>query len=451
MPVRPRARRAREPGFRSDVHSPTTVIAGRALLSGRLQSVEIGVDDDGRIQRIAKNVPGGRRWELGERILIPAATDLHVHLREPGGPPEVETLRSGTEAAALGGVGTVADMPNTVPPVTSVDAIRDKVARTRGQLAVDLLLYAGLVPRAAVGPMAREAGAFKLFLAETTGLDSPPSADEARELLEAAASAGVAVTVHAEAASRFRPVPTLRTTADWNAHRPPEAERAAVDSLLPAPARLRLHVAHVTEAAVAGHLREVGHSFEATPHHLLLAADASGSAGNKVNPPLRSEPDRQALWRAFAAGEIPVLASDHAPHSTTAKQLPFERAPSGVPGVETMLPLMLERVRSGELELSRLLAAACDRPARWLGLPQGRIAVGHRANLLAVDFRRRSVIRADRLRTLCGWTPFEGWSAIFPERHFRDGEPIAEDGNLVGRPDGKVVRPDYAPTGIAGG
>ena len=163
-----------------------------------------------------------------------------------------------------------------------------------------------------------------------------------------------------------------------------------------------------------------------------------------MNPPLRTEGERRELWEAFCRGEVPILASDHAPHPRDAKELPFERAPSGVPGVETMLPLLLARVRSGELELATLVSAACDRPARWLGQPQGRIAVGHRANLIVVDFKLRSKVEGKRLHSPCGWTPFEGWEGIRPREHYRDGERIVEDGEFVGRPTGRVVRPEYA-------
>jgi len=140
-----------------------------------------------------------------------------------------------------------------------------------------------------------------------------------------------------------------------------------------------------------------------------------------------------------------VLASDHAPHPGNAKELRFDRAPSGVPGVETMFPLMLAKVRSGELDLSVLLRAACDRPARWLGQPVGRLAPGHRANLLVIDFTKRSRVVGRALRSPCGWSPFEGWEVVRPVEHYRDGQRIVEGGEYVGTPVGRVVRPEYAP------
>jgi dihydroorotase len=196
---------------------------------------------------------------------------------------------------------------------------------------------------------------------------------------------------------------------------------------------------------VAQRLSAAGHSFEVTPHHLLQAAGKGTDPRWKVNPPLRDEADRAALFEEFRSGRVPCLASDHAPQSRESKELPFERAPSGVPGVETMLPLLLEACRLGTVPLPVLIAAACDHPARWLGMPVGRIAPGHRADLLVIDFRDRATVRARDLHAPCGWTPFEGRSAVFPRHHFLHGEPIVEDGEYVGRPTGRVVRPDYAP------
>lgn len=420
---------------------------GRAWVRGRLQPVEIGLDDEGRIVRLARNVPGGRRIDLADQVILPSATDLHVHLREPGGPEAAEGFSSGTEAAALGGIATVGDMPNTEPPLTSVADVEEKVARARGRLAVDVVVYGEVTTPARVAALARVVGAFKLFLSPTTGTADPPARSSIPALLDAVARTGLALTVHAEEPGAFRSGAPPGTVAAWDEARPAAAERAAVDRLLPPPAALRLHVAHVTTQATADRLRTAGQSFEVAPHHLLLASDATTDPRRKVNPPLRREAERAALWEEFRLGRIPHVASDHAPHSVAAKARPFADAPSGMPGVETMLPLLLERVRSGELALETLLRAACDRPARWFGLPQGRLEVGLRARLLVVDFRTRRPIRASALRTACGWSAFEGWPAVFPTRHYLDGELIVEEGAYVGRRIGKIVRPEYARRG----
>lgn len=441
------ARRGRRSGAGAWAAPPDLelVVAGRAFVRGRLQPVEIGIDGSGIISAVGRDLEGSERLDFGESVLIPSATDLHVHTREPGD-EGIEDLRSATLQAALGGVGLVGEMPNTVPPTDSVERVEGQVGRIGQRAAVDVLVYALARPGAPIRALGRVAGAFKLYLSPTTGVADPPAAEELPGLLRSVAGSGLPLTVHAEAPERFASDPPPATLEAWDAARPPRAEETAVDRLLPiAPPDLRLHVAHVTTASVAQRLRAAGQCFEATPQHLLLHADATSDAHRKVNPPLRSEELRRGLLAEFDAGNVPILASDHAPHASDAKGRPFALAPSGVPGVETMLPLMLQRVRSGDLALPVLLAAACDRPARWAGAPLGRLCVGHRADFLVVDFRIRGPLRGARLHAPCGWTPFEGRTAVFPRHHFRAGRRIVEDGEYVGDREGRPFRPEYAP------
>lgn len=445
--VPPPVRRHRSEPREPPAPPPASILAGRAFLRGKLQPVEIAIGEDGRILSVGKVRTGAPRHDVGDAVILPAATDLHVHFRDPGGSPDAENFVTGTLAAALGGVGLVGEMPNTTPPVTDAETLAEKAARVRGRAAVDVLLYASTQRPTHLARLARAAGSFKIYLSPTTGIDAPPPNDEVPGLLERLSQLGLPVTVHAEDPRKFDNRIRPRNPREWNAHRPAGAEDAAFETLDSAPPSLRLHVAHVTTGALAQRAQTAGWSFEATPHHLLLSDRSGSDARFKVNPPLRSEADRAALWEAFRRGEVPCLASDHAPHPTSEKALPFDRAPSGVPGVETMLPLLLARVRAGELDLSVLLQAACDRPARWLGQPMGRIAAGHRANLLVVDFRARHALSGRRLHSACGWTPFEGWEAILPKEHYRDGVRVVDDGEYVGSPTGRVVRPEFVPFG----
>ncbi len=414
------------------------------LLAGRLQPAEIAIDGEGRIASVRRTQTGAPRHDVGDAVILPAATDLHVHFRDPGAEGAAESIATGTISAALGGVGLVAEMPNTVPPVTSVELLEEKARRVAGRAAVDVALNA--LPRpATIPPLASRAGGFKIFLSPSPPIDTVPSLDELPSLLAQLAPAGLPVTVHAEDPQRFRTEIVPQDPPGWGRVRPPESERQAIERLGEAPPGLRLHVAHVTTRDAVVWLGARGISCEVVPHHLLLSDRSGPDARWKVNPPLRSETDRAALWGAFVRGEAPIVASDHAPHPPSAKEGDFAQAPSGMPGVETMLPLLLEKVRAGELPLAVLVAAACDRPARWLGQPVGRIAPGHRANLVVVDFRSRRPLAARELSTACGWTAFEGWTAIRPVEHWRDGVPIVEGGSYVGRPSGRVVRPEFAP------
>lgn len=425
--------------------TPARILAGRGFLHGKLQPVEIAISEDGWILSLGRSRSGAPRHDVGDAVILPAATDLHVHFRDPGGPRGLEDIATGTVQAALGGVALVGEMPNTLPPVVDLTSLAEKEARVRGRAAVDMLLYAHASTSHRLGTLATRAGGFKVFLSPTTGVPEPPAGEDVPALLQELAACGLPVSVHAEDPSHFSDERTPLDPVGWNAHRPPSAERAALERLFPVPTPLRLHVAHVTTPASVARLREEGVSFEATPHHLLLSERSGRTAYTKVNPPLRREADRRGLWEAFARGEVPILASDHAPHLPADKERPFQLAPSGMPGVETMLPLLLARVRASDLELPVLLGAACDRPARWLGQPHGRIAPGHRAHLMVVDFRIRTNVSAARLHAPCGWTAFEGREAIFPREVYFRGERIVAEGEFVGAARGQVVRPEYAP------
>jgi dihydroorotase len=158
-----------------------------------------------------------------------------------------------------------------------------------------------------------------------------------------------------------------------------------------------------------------------------------------VNPPLRSEPNRRELFKAFKEGRIDILASDHAPHTFGEKEDDFDFAPSGVPGVETSLPLMLQLVKRGMLELPLLVRAACYNPAHLFGLNKGYIDVGMDADLIVVDPRATSKIKGDGLHSRCGWTPYEGWDAIFPHSALVHGTMVVEDGDVSGERVGRNV------------
>lgn len=440
MPVRPRGSRLhrREPA-RAGV-PPEEVLEGRILHHGRLISAEVGIAE-GRIVQVARSVSGGRRVDLHDALVLPSATDLHVHFRDPGPPGAVESFATGTVQAALGGIGAVVDMPNTEPPTTDLERLEAKEARVRSRASVDVLLLAALTPRSRVAELGARASGFKLYLAPTTGDLAPPPTADVRALTEEVARTGSALHVHSEDPTTFHDLASpLVDPVGWNAARPPEGEISGLERLLPAPEGLLLHVAHATTAATVDRALSAGASVEATPHHLLLSAPMLHDATGKVNPPLRSAEDRSALFERFRQGRITMLASDHAPHALSEKERPFPLAPAGVPGVETMLPLLLEQVRRGELPLDVLLRAACRRPALFLGLPRGSVTRGMEADLLVIDFRDRRTLHGRELHAPCGWTPFEGREGVFPRAHYLRGQKIVDDGEFVGGLPGKLLR-----------
>jgi len=335
----------------------------------------------------------------------------------------------------LGGVTTIMDMPNTRPPITTAEALEEKWARCRGRAAVDYGLFAAPRSEAVVSQL-DGATAFKVYMAESTGslqIDEPTL----KEVLQAAATRRRLVVAHAEDGTKFQKG-TPATLMGHSQSRPKESEVSALRTLTEGRGEAQVHVAHVT-CVEALDAMPAGMTTEVTPHHLLLDFKRPLRAFGKVNPPLRSPEDRKALWDAFAAGRIDVVATDHAPHTREEKEEPFDEAPSGLPGLATALPLLLRHVRSENLSLDRLVHAMAVRPAEILGIPKGQIEVGRDADLVVVDARHVVKITARRVRYKCGWTPFEGMEGVFPQTVYLRGERIVEDGEPIAEGGGRPV------------
>jgi dihydroorotase len=204
------------------------------------------------------------------------------------------------------------------------------------------------------------------------------------------------------------------------------------------------HVAHVSCQEALAVLGDLGVSAEVAPHHLFLDLRREDlRAYGKVNPPLRTHGDRAALWGALLQGRIPIIASDHAPHTRAEKDRRFEDAPPGIPGVETMVPLLMAEARSGRLGLQRLVDATAVRPAAFLGLARRGIETGLEAHIAVYDTREVGEVVTERLHHKCGWTPYEGMPAIFPSLVVSAGEVLVEDGVFQrSQPSGRYVGRD---------
>jgi dihydroorotase len=397
--------------------------------------------------------------------------DVHVHFRQPGFGHK-EDWTTGSRAAAAGGVTTVVDQPNTDPPTTTGAAVDEKARFARAS-AVDYGLNGGVTadwdpdslfdrPLFALG---------EVFLADSTG-DMGIDADLFDDAVARAADAGVPVTVHAEDATLFDESVLPRSTqssgerseprddaperpddADaWSAYRTPEAERAAVERAgeVADDHDATVHIAHTSTPEGVDAAADAGMTCEVTPHHLFLSRDDLDDLGTfgRMNPPLRDESRREALFERLADGTVDVVATDHAPHTRKEKDAGIWDAPSGVPGVETALPLLLVAAADGRLSHERVRDVTAANPARIFDLPsKGRIEPGRDADLVLVDPDERQPIRGLELHSKCGWTPFEGRDGIFPEWTMLRGEVVydgREDafaerrGRDVRAPDGTV-------------
>ena len=430
------------------------------LAGGRVRDVRVGGE------RIAA-VESGLDPEGDEEVvdaegshLLPGAVDAHVHFRVPGYPHK-EDWTTGSRSAAAGGVTTVVDQPNTDPPTTTGAAFDDKAGFAAESL-VDYGINGGVTPEWEPDSLFdRPLFALgEVFLADSTG-DMGIEADLFADAVERAGAEGVTVTVHAEDADLFDESVLPRNTDDaresdahanvdaWSAYRTPEAEAAAVERALDVgtDAAADVHVAHTStpegvDAASAG-----GATCEVTPHHLLLSRDDLSELGTlgRMNPPLRDEARREAVFERVRDGTVDIVATDHAPHTRAEKDADVWSAPSGVPGVETMLPLLLDEVREGRLDLERVRDLTAANPADIFDLPRkGRVEPGRDADLVLVDLDDARPIRGADLHSKCGWTPFEGRDGVFPSLTLVRGRVAYDargDGEAFGDPVGRNVRP----------
>jgi dihydroorotase len=442
---------------------------GRVAVSSSLRSCAIA-SKGGEITWIGSNSnapKAGRVIDASGLVVLPGVIDVHVHMRDPGATYK-EDFRSGTSAAAAGGVTTVFDMPNNSPPTKDVDSLRQKAKAAEEKAIVDYALYGLLAGGSSreIAPLAR-AGVigFKCYMAETTGSTAPPSEGEMREELALVGKTGRRVSVHAEDDSIIRArISELRKMGrtDAIAHyesRPEIAEENAVRRAiaLAREAKCDLHIAHLSSAGGAAQVRAAKRSrrlggadvtAETCPQYLLLDKGDYAVKGSlmKSNPSVKRREDRLALWRAVRDGTIDMIATDHAPHTIeekTSGESIFERA-SGFPGLETSVALMLTCVSRGLLPLARYVRLASEGPAKAWGLypKKGRIAVGSDADFTIVDLKREWRIDPAKFVSKAKYSPFEGFAAKGAAVYtIVRGAVVMENGHIDARSRGEMQRP----------
>ncbi|HTO83372.1 MAG TPA: dihydroorotase [Methylomirabilota bacterium] len=409
---------------------------------------------DGRIAAIGR-VAGTAADNLDAKGLhiLPGVIDTQVHMREPG-LEHKEDLGTGTAAAALGGVTAVFEMPNTKPSTLTAADLADKLARAKGRAWCDVAFFVGAAAENAerLGELERLPGCagVKIFMGSSTG---SLLVAEDRDILQALRSGRRRVAVHAEDEARLRQRYALvRDGADPTMHpvwRDVETAAIATQRLmrLAREAGRRVHVLHVTtaeEMAILATNKDIA-TVETTPQHLtLVAPDCYERLGTlaQMNPPIRDIRHRDALWQAVGDGVVDCIGSDHAPHTREEKEKPYPQSPSGMPGVQTLLPLLLDHMNAGRLTLERLIDLTSTGPARIYGIAgKGRIAVGYDADLTLVDLGARRTIRAAWIASRCGWTPFDGMTVTgWPAATVVRGHVVMRDDQLVGSPVGQSVR-----------
>jgi dihydroorotase len=383
--------------------------------------------------------------------ILPGVVDSQVHLREPGAEHK-EDLETGGRAAVKGGVTGVFEMPNTNPLTVTGEALADKVRRASNRMYCDFAFYVGGTRDNAhlLGDLERLPGCagIKVFMGSSTGSllveDDGGVAEILKHIRRRAA-------FHSEDEYRLNARKGERVEGDPSSHpvwRDAEAARLCTERLLRLARRAgkRIHVLHVSSAdefPLLAASRDVA-TVEVTPHHLTFAADDYPRLGTliQMNPPVRAARHRDAIWAALQSGLVDVLGSDHAPHTLDEKAKPYPGSPSGMPGVQTLVPVMLDCVNRGKLSLERFVDLTSHGPNRVFGMAcKGRIAEGYDADFTIVDLKARRTITNAWIESRCRWTPYDGAAVTgWPVGTFVRGRCVMWNDEIIGTAAGQPIR-----------
>jgi dihydroorotase len=417
----------------------------------------IGVRDigvrDGRIAALGglSSADAGEVIDAEGLTVLPGVIDTQVHFREPGAEHK-ENLETGSLAAVMGGVTAVFEMPNTDPLTTSAAALSDKLARARGRMHCDHAFWVGGTAEnfGDVPELERLPGAagLKVFMGSSTG--SLLVADDAgvRAILQKTRRRAA---FHSEDEFRLRDRLGERRDNDPSSHpvwRDAEAALCSTRRLvrIARETGALIHVLHVSttdEMRFLSEHKDIA-SVEVTPHHLTFAADDYARLGTllQMNPPVRDATHREGVWAGVADGTADILGSDHAPHTLQEKAKPYPASPSGMPGVQTLVPVMLDHVAKGRLSLLRFMDMTSAGPARLFGIAsKGRIAVGYDADFSVVDLKKTMTITNEWSASRAGWTPYVGMQVTgWPVGTIVRGRRVMWEGELLARGEGRPVR-----------
>ncbi len=438
----------------TEKHYDMILTGGTVLTPSGPEQIDVGVSNE-KITALGSlgDASADQRIDCAGLHVLPGVIDSQVHFREPGNTHK-EDLATGSAAAAAGGVTAFFEMPNTAPLTITKEAIDDKLDRAKGRSWTDHAFYVGgSAANIETLPELENAGGIcgvKIFMGSSTGDLLTAEDDIIREILKAGSRV---VAVHAEDNQRLQERahmvegnPPVSTHPEWrDVETCLKATRRVL--ALAEETRRRVHVLHITTAEEMDLLAKHKHlaSVEVTPQHLTLAApECYERLGAKAqqNPPIRDARHREALWAAVANGTVDIVATDHAPHTLEEKALPYPQSPSGMTGVQTFVPIMLDHVNAGKLTLQRFIDLTSAGPARIFRMAgKGRVALGYDADFTLVDMKADRAIQDSWIRSKSQWTPFDGKRVTaWPISTIIRGNVVMRDDELIGEPAGKPVR-----------
>lgn len=438
----------------------------KVFYNNTLQTGEVQINH-GKIERIAKDITASDpdlTIDAKGALTIPAGIDAHVHFREPG-MINKEDWYTGSCSAAAGGITTVIEHPNTLPPTIDKPSFKEKLKLANRKSVIDFGINGGVTKNIDSLSLLWDLGVTsfgEIFMAESTG-GLNINENDFSEALGVIKELDAVACIHAEdECIRLENEGLLKGDLSFNSHsriRSNLCEGFAVQKALEVIAEhgTRSHFCHISTLEALGLIRKEKYvaqnenrahtvTCETAPHHLFLSTrdwDRLGTFG-KMNPPLRDRRNVKALMNAINDGTVSAIASDHAPHTEFDKDLDIRSAPSGVPGVETLMPLMLMAVKKNLLPIGKMIEVTSRNPAHIFNLDtmhsKGVFAEGYDADLIIVDTRVPTPIKGDKLHSKAGWTPFENMEAIFPKMTISKGEIIWDEELAVEKGRGSFLK-----------
>ena len=424
---------------------------GSCYIGGKLETKDIGLSGN-KISKVGKiSLNSTKVFDASNKIVLPGIIDTQVHFREPGA-NNAENLESGSRAAVAGGVTSVFEMPNTNPPTSTFKEFNNKLNAAKNRMFCNYAFYFGATPDnmkelASVNTLEGCCGV-KLFAGSSTG---NLLVSQEKDIEKVISNSSKIISVHSEDENILLSRKKFIKEGDVTSHPIWRNEECALESTkrvvrIAQKYKKKIHILHVTTKQEIDFFSEKRENvtFEITPQHLTLFAPdcyEKLKTFSQMNPPLRSKDHHDRLWEAVKNSLVSTIGSDHAPHTKEEKNRKYPLSPSGMPGVQTLLPVMLDHVNKGKLKIEQLIKLVCENPCDLFGIKnKGYIKENYDADLTVVDMNKEVVIKNSWIESKCGWTPFNNYKVKgFPVATIVNGEIVMENSKIISSAKGKPL------------
>ncbi len=424
---------------------------GSCYIDGNFQNIDIAILGN-KIIKIGKiDLNSSKVFDASGKIVLPGVIDTQVHFREPG-KNDAENLESGSRAAIAGGVTSVFEMPNTNPPTSTFKEFNNKLTAAKNRMFCNYAFYFGATPDnmkelASVNTLEGCCGV-KLFVGSSTG---NLLVSQEKDIEKVISNSSKIISVHSEDENILLSRKKFIKEGDVNSHPVWRNEECALVSTkrvvrIAQKYKKKIHILHVTTKQEIDFFSEKrqGVTFEITPQHLTLFAPdcyEKLKTFSQMNPPIRSKDHYDRLWDAVKESLVSTIGSDHAPHTKEEKNKKYPLSPSGMPGVQTLLPVMLDHVNKDKLKIKQLIKLVCENPCDLFGIKnKGYIKENYDADLTIIDMNKEVVIKDNWIESKCGWTPFNNYKVKgFPVATIVNGEIVMENNKIISPAKGKPL------------